>query len=97
MGGHGENKKIELRKDEIINLNLFFSFFLRHFKKEDSVFFLSLPALPKPTAKPLCLLLLQARLETRAMERAVPPHASDSHVSTPLINVGHNDGMRTDG
>jgi hypothetical protein len=35
--------------------------------------------------------------ETRAMERAVPPRASASHVSTPLANVGHNDGMRTDG
>jgi hypothetical protein len=40
---------------------------------------------------------MQARLETRAMERAVPHRASESHVSTPLLNVGHNDGLRTDG
>jgi hypothetical protein len=45
----------------------------------------------------LLLFLSQARLETRAMERTVLPRASESHVSTPLINVGHNDGMRTDG
>ncbi len=31
------------------------------------------------------------------MERAVPHRASESHVSTPLLNVGHNDGLRTDG
>ena len=40
---------------------------------------------------------MQARLETRAMERAVPRRASESHVSTALLNVGHNDGLRTDG
>jgi hypothetical protein len=39
----------------------------------------------------------QARLETRAMERTVLPRASESRVSTPYINVGHNDGTRTDG
>jgi hypothetical protein len=38
---------------------------------------------------------LQARHETRAMERAVPYHASESHVSTPLANVWHIDGMWT--
>ena len=42
---------------------------------------------------------MQARIETRAiMERAVPHRASESRVSThTVINVGHNDGLRTDG
>jgi hypothetical protein len=31
---------------------------------------------------------MQARLETRAMERAVPHRASESHVSTPLTMLG---------
>jgi hypothetical protein len=31
---------------------------------------------------------LQARLEAREMERAVPHRASESHVSTPLLMLG---------
>jgi hypothetical protein len=46
---------------------------------------------------PLTHCFTQARLEARAMDRAVAPRASESHVSTPSINFGHNDGMRTDG
>jgi hypothetical protein len=64
MSRHGENNKIEIQKttlvvgeykfNKLINLNLFQFYYLSRSEKEDSVFFLSVPALAKSTAKPLC-------------------------------------------